>query len=296
MIAPIPVDVTGDQVVYLNGEFMPLAEARLPVLDRGFIFGDGVYEVAPVYGRVPFRWTQHHARLVRNLGRIRIADPMDAAGWRSLVDALVARHPWDDQFVYIQVTRGVAKRDHAFPKQPVTPTVFAMSSPLAPIPTEHLTRGVDAITLPDERWLHCDIKSTSLLGNVLAKQAAVDAGAFECVMFRDGMLTEGSSCNIWVVREGRVLAPPRDRLILEGVRYGLLQALCEAEGVPLEIRQIPRAEVEGADELMLTSATKEVLPITRLDGRPVGTGAPGPVFARLHAAYQRAKAASAAAG
>jgi D-alanine transaminase len=169
-----------------------------------------------------------------------------------------------------------------------------MSSPLAPIPAEHLSVGVTAITLPDERWLHCDIKSTSLLGNVLAKQAAVEAGAFECVMFRDGMLTEGSSCNIWVVRAGRVLAPPNDRLILEGIRYGLLQELCEAEGVPLEIRPIPRAEVESADELMLTSATKEVLPITRLDGRPVGTGAPGPVFARLFAAYQRAKAASAA--
>ncbi len=287
--------MTDEQIVYLNGEFMPLAEARLPVLDRGFIFGDGIYEVAPVYGRVPFRWAQHHTRLVRNLGRIRLADPMDAAGWRGLVDALIARHPWDDQFVYIQVTRGVAKRDHAFPKQPVTPTVFAMSSPLNPIPAEQVSHGVDAITLPDERWLQCDIKSTSLLGNVLAKQAAVDAGAFECVMFRDGMLTEGSSCNIWVVREGRVLAPPRDRLILEGIRYGLLQELCQAEGVPLEIRPIPRAEVESADELMLTSATKEVLPITRLDGRPVGTGAPGPVFARLHAAYQRAKAASAAA-
>ena len=281
------------QIVYLNGEFVPLAEARVPVLDRGFIFGDGVYEVAPVYGRVPFRWTQHHARLVRNLGKLRIDDPKDAAGWRALVDALVARHPWDDQFVYVQVTRGVAKRDHAFPKG-VRPTVFAMSSPLPPIPAEQIERGVATITLPDERWLHCDIKSISLLGNVLARQAAVDAGAAECVMFRDGWLTEGSSSNVWVVRDGGVVAPPRDNLILEGIRYGLLEELCAAEGVPFSIRPIPRDEVLSAEELMLSSATKEVLPVTLLDARPVGDGTPGPVFRRLHAAYQRAKAASAA--
>lgn len=285
--------MTDDQTVYLNGEFQPLAEARVPVLDRGFIFGDGVYEVVPVYGRVPFRWAQHHARLVRSLGRLRIDDPMDAAGWRGLVDALIARHPWDDQFVYIQVTRGVAKRDHAFPKG-VTPTVFAMSSPLPVLPVEQTLKGVAVITLPDERWLHCDIKSTSLLGNVLARQAAVDAGAAECVMFRDDRLTECSSSNFWVVRDGGVLAPPKDNLILEGIRYGLMQELCDAEDVPFEVRPVTRAEVLSADELMLSSATKEVLPVTLLDGRPVGDGAPGPVFWRLHAAYQRAKAASAA--
>jgi D-alanine transaminase len=287
--------MSDDSTVYLNGEFMPAAEARVPVLDRGFIFGDGIYEVVPVYDRVPFRWEQHRARMVRSLGKIRIDDPMDAPGWRALVDELIARHPWQDQFVYIQVTRGVAKRDHAFPKG-VTPTVFAMSSPLPAIPAAMLTDGLAVISLPDERWLHCDIKSTSLLGNVLARQAAVDAGAAECVMYRDGFLTEGSSSNIWVVRDGRVLAPPRDRLILEGVRYGLLQSLCEAEGIGFEIRQVLRAEVESADELMLSSATREVLPITRLDGKPVGAGVPGPVFRRLHAAYQRAKTTSSAAG
>lgn len=284
--------MTDDQTVYLNGAFQPLAEARVPVLDRGFIFGDGVYEVVPVYGRVPFRWPQHHARLVRSLGKLRIDDPMDAAGWRGLVDALIARHPWDDQFVYIQVTRGVAKRDHAFPKG-VTPTVFAMSSPLPVLPAEEISQGVAVITLPDERWLRCDIKSTSLLGNVLARQAAVEAGAAECVMFRDDRLTECSSSNFWVVRHGGVLAPPKDNLILEGIRYGLMQELCEAEGVAFEVRPVTRAEVLAADELILSSATKEVLPVTLLDGQPVGDGAPGPVFRRLLAAYQRAKAASA---
>jgi len=280
-----------DQTVWLEGAFVPLSQARVPVLDRGFIFGDGVYEVVPVYRRVPFRWAQHHARLVRSLGALRIANPMDASGWRNLVDALVARHPWDDQFVYIQVTRGVARRDHAFPKD-VVPTVFAMSSPLAPIPAEQLEQGLSAITLPDERWLHCDIKAISLLGNVLARQAAVEAGAHECVMFRGDRLTEGSSSNVWVVKDGRVLATPSDALILEGIRYGLIESLCAAEGIGFEVRPVSRDEVLSADELMVSSATREVLPVTRLDGRPVGTGAPGPVWRRLFDAYQQAKAES----
>jgi D-alanine transaminase len=231
-------------------------------------------------------------RLERSLGRLRIDNPFDADGWRGLIDALIARHSWDDQFIYLQVTRGVAKRDHAFPKG-VTPTVFGMSSVLPRVPAQQLAHGVSAVSLPDERWLNCDIKSTSLLGNVLARQSAIDAGAAECVMYRDGFLTEGSSSNIWVVHDAQVLAPPRDRLILEGIRYGLLQELCESQGLPFEMRPISRAEVESADELMLSSATKEVLAITRLDGRPVGSGEPGPVFARLHAAYQLAKTASA---
>jgi D-alanine transaminase len=167
--------------------------------------------------------------------------------------------------------------------------VFGMTSPLPAIAHEHLRDGVSAVTLPDERWLNCDIKSTSLLGNVLARQAAVDAGASECVMFRDGLLTEGSSSNIWVVKAGRVLAAPKDRRILEGIRYGLMQELCEACGLPFEARPVHRLEVEQADELMLSSATKEVLPITRLDGQLVGQGVPGPVFKALHAAYQQAK-------
>jgi D-alanine transaminase len=276
------------QTVYLNGEFLPLEEARVPVLDRGFIFGDGIYEVVPVYGRRPFRWPQHHARLARSLAAVGIANPREAAGWESLVLELVERHPWPDQFVYLQVTRGVARRDHAFPRG-VAPTVFAMSSELVPPPQEQREQGVAAITLVDERWLHCDIKSTSLLGNVLARQAAVDAGAAECVMFRDGFLTEGSASNLWVVRHGRVSGPPTDHLILEGIRVGLVAELCAAHGIAFDQRPITREEVLAADELLLSSATREVLPITRLDGRPVGSGRPGPVFATLYAAYQAAK-------
>ncbi len=278
------------QTVYLNGEFVPLEEARVPVLDRGFIFGDGVYEVVPAYGGRLFRWPQHLARLARSLAKIGIANPRTDDAWTVLVQELLRRHPWDNQFVYLQVTRGVARRDHAFPKDAV-PTVFAMSSELVPAPTAHREQGVAAITLRDERWLHCDIKSTSLLGNVLARQAAADAGALECVMFRDGFLTEGSSSNVWVVRHGNVYGAPSDRYILEGIRVGLLGELCASVGIACETRRILREEVLAADELLLTSATKEVLPVTTLDGRPVGTGRPGPVYRRLYDAYQRAKLA-----
>jgi len=282
--------MTAQQIVCLNGEFMPIEEARIPVLDRGFIFGDGIYEVVPVYGGKPFRWPQHLARLERSLAKVGIANPMNAAGWRKLVNELIGRHPWPDQFVYMQVTRGVAKRDHAFPTG-VAPTVFAMASELAPVPREMRENGVAAISLPDERWLHCDIKSTSLLGNVLARQAAVSAGAAECVMFRDGFLTEGSASNIWIVRKDTVLGPPNDNLVLEGIRYGLMHELCDRAHLSLDLRRILHNEVMAADEIMLSSATREVLAITSLDGRPVGNGKPGPVWHRLYKAYQQAKAA-----
>lgn len=283
------------QTVYLDGQYMPLADARVPVLDRGFIFGDGVYEVVPVYGGRPFRWPHHRARLGRSLAAIRITDPLGEAGWDALVRELVGRHPWPDQFVYIQVTRGVAPRAHAFPDG-ATPTLFAMSSELKPPANALLEQGVALASLPDERWLHCDIKSTSLLGNVLARQAAVDAGAHECVMFRDGFLTEGSASNVWVVRDGVVRGVPAGPLALEGIRVGLMETLCAAEGIGFERRRIHRDEVVRADELMISSATQEILPVTLLDGRPVGDGRPGPVHRRLHAAYQRAKTDPAIAG
>jgi D-alanine transaminase len=235
------------------------------------------------------------ARLKRSLGRIRIHNPLSDEGWTGIVTELLERHPWRDQFVYLHVTRGVARRDHAFPAD-ATPTVFAMSSELKPPPPEAIENGISAVVLPDERWLHCDIKSISLLGNVLARQAALDGNAFECLMFRDGYLTEGSSSNAWVVLGGRLLAPPRNSLILEGIRYGLLEELAGAGGIPFEIRPISREEVLQADELMMTSATKEILPVTRLDGKPVGSGRPGPVYRALFDAYQAAKAESVSRG
>ena len=284
-----------EQTVYLDGQYLPLAEARVPVLDRGFIFGDGVYEVVPVYAGRAFRWPQHRARLGRSLAAIRIADPLGAAGWDALVRELVGRHPWPDQFVYIQVTRGVAPRAHPFPAD-ATPTVFAMSSELKAPAAALLEKGVSLASLPDERWLHCDIKSTSLLGNVLARQAAIDAGAHECVMFRDGFLTEGAASNVWVARDGVVRGVPAGPFALEGIRVGLIESLCAAEGIAFERRRIHRDELGRADELMISSATQEILPVTLLDGKPVGNGVPGPLHRRLHEAYQRAKSDPAIAG
>jgi D-alanine transaminase len=284
-----------DPTVYLNGTWLPLAEARVPVQDRGFIFGDGVYEVIPVYARTPFRLRQHLARLESSLGAIRIANPHPAHDWEALLCGLVERQSWPDQCVYLQVTRGVAKRDHAFP-QNATPTVFMMSSPLATPSREEIERGVAAVTATDYRWGRCDIKSIALLGNVLLRQFAVDAGAVETVLFRDGFLTEGAASNIFVVAGDVLLASPKSHLMLPGITYDLVLELAAASGLPHQVREVTEQETFSANELWLTSSTKEVLAITTLNGRPVGSGTPGPVFRRMHALFQEYKAASAATG
>jgi D-alanine transaminase len=279
-----------DPLVYLNGEMTPLSEAKIPVLDRGFIFGDGVYEVIPIYGRKMFRAEQHMARLFRSLDAIAMPNPHDKEGWMKLINQVVQAYPADDQMVYVQVTRGVAKRGHAFPQE-VRPTVFIMTNPLVLPPEEMRTRGVSCVSMEDQRWLRCGIKSTSLLGNVLAAQHAAEHGATEAIQFRDGFLTEASSSNVWIAKDGKLMGPPKDNLILEGIRYGLIQELCAAGGIPFESRRISREEVFGADEVMLTSATKEILPVVSIDEQPIGNGKPGPIYKKLQAAYQEAKAA-----
>ncbi|CAM3368723.1 D-amino acid aminotransferase [Bordetella sputigena] len=283
--------VPGDSLAYLNGEFLRLQDAKISVLDRGFIFGDGIYEVVPVYEGRPFRMAEHLARLERSLAAIRIESPFDPAGWQEVVQGLIDRSLTPSCVVYLQVTRGVAKRDHGFPAERLTPTVFGMTSPFTRPSAQLREQGVSLISIPDERWLHCDIKSVSLLGNVLAKQRAADAGADEVVQFRDGMLSEGATCNIWVASGGKLLGPLKNHLVLEGIRYGLLAELAGEAGIPFEMRPISRAEVEQADELMVSSATREILPVLTLDGRPVGTGKPGPVYARLRQGYDERIAA-----
>ena len=273
------------EIVYLNGEYMPLEQARIPVLDRGFIFGDGVYEVIPVYSRHPFRLPQHLARFERSHEAIRIKNPLTDSEWVQLVNDLIARNSGDDQSIYLQVTRGVAKRDHAFP-QDTKPTVFGMSSSLSTPSKATVEAGIPAITAVDYRWLKCDVKSTSLLGNCLLRQAAADAGAIEVVMFRDGFLTEGSSSNVFAIKNGTILATPKNNLVLPGITYDVVIELAQAHAVPLEVRPITEAEVRAADELWVTSSTKEVLAVTSLDGKAVGTGKPGPVFRRMHQLYQ----------
>lgn len=276
------------ETVYLNGEFLPLDQARVSVLDRGFIFGDGVYEVIPVYSRRPFRLPEHLARLQRSLDAIRLANPLTDGEWTRLIRELVARHPGEDQSVYLQVTRGVAKRDHAFPKA-AQPTVFMMSSPLVTPAKDLVDNGVPCITATDYRWLKCDVKSVSLLGNCLLRQSAADAGAAEVVLFRDGHLTEASASNVFVVRNGRLLSPPKTRLILPGITYDVVLELAAANAIPIELRDIPEPEVRSAGELWVTSSTKEVLAVVTLDGCPIGTGKPGPVFKVLYQAFQEFK-------
>ena len=292
---------------YLNGEIINLREARISPLDRGFIFGDGIYEGIAVYDRPghaprPFRFAQHMARLERGLRETRIPNPHTADEWRQIALDLIAAYARQssvdatndaqaapqDWFFYFQVTRGVALRDH--PMLPgLTPTVFATCLPMKPPTAEQRAQGVACVTADDFRWQKAHLKTISLLGAVFARQISVDAGALETVMFRDGFLSEAASSNVWVVKNGTVYGPPKDHLVLEGIRYGAIEELCRQEGIGFELRRIPRADVLAADELLLSSATKEVLPITTLDGQPVGNGRPGPVSQRLYAAYQRAK-------
>ncbi len=275
-------------IVYLNGEFLPLEAAKISVLDRGFIYGDGVYEVIPVYRRQTFRLPHHLARLQRSLDGIRLANPHTGAEWEALVAKLVAQQDFPDQGIYLQVTRGAAKRDHAFPKD-VAPTVFLMSSPLMTPSPEQVERGVAVITAEDNRWHRCDLKTVSLVGNVLMRQLAADANAVETVMFRDGFLTEASASNVLVVRGGTIIAPPKDNLILPGITYDAVSEFAREGGLALEMRPVPKAQALAADEMWLSSSTKEVLAVTTLDGRPFGGGVPGPVFRRMYALFQQHK-------
>jgi len=275
-------------MVFLNGRFLPLEEAKVPVLDRGFIFGDGVYELVPVYSRVAFRLDEHLARLERSLAETRIRNPYVRAQWREIIYRLVDAQPFEDQGVYFQVTRGVAKRDHAFPKD-AEPTVFVMSNPLVTPLRETVQKGAAAVSAQDNRWLRCDIKSTSLIGNCLLRQLSAEAGAAETILFRDGKLTEASSSNVFVVKRGVILSPPKTSLILPGITYDVVLELARGASLPLELRDVGEAEVRAADEIWVTSSSKEVLPIVSLDAAPVGDGRPGPVFARMYQLYQEFK-------
>lgn len=277
-------------MVYLNGQYLPVDEARVSVLDRGFIFGDGVYEVIPVYSRRPFRLAEHLERLQHSLDGIKLNNPHSDTEWTAILTGLIQRHEAEDQYLYLHITRGVAKRDHAFPVPPVPPTVFAQSSPLPTPPAELLQSGIACITVTDNRWLRCDIKSIALLPNVLLRQAAVEAGCAEAILIRDdAFLTEGAASNIFLVKSGRLLTPPKDNLMLPGITYDVILELAATNAIPCEVRRISKAEIFGADELLLTSSTKEVLAITKLDGKPVGNGKPGPMFAKLYALYQTFK-------
>ena len=275
-------------IVYLNGKFMPIEEAYVPVLDRGFIFGDGVYEVVPAYSKHPFQLAEHLRRLQYSLDKVRITNPHSDAEWTQLIAEIIKRNNGDDQSVYFQVTRGVAKRDHAFPNG-VTPTVFMMSNPLVTPSPALVDSGVACISAEDYRWLNCDIKSVSLLGNCMLRQLSADVDAAETILFRDGRLTEASSSNVFIVRNGVVLTPPKDNLVLPGITYDVVLEIARAREFEVEVRDVTEADVRSAEEIWLTSSNKEVLAVTTLDGKPVGDGRPGLLFRRMHALYQQFK-------
>jgi D-alanine transaminase len=276
-------------IAHFNGQLLPLDQIHISPLDRGFIFGDGVYEVIPVYNGVMLRGREHFERLQRSMDEIGLANPHSVDEWMALSQQLLAHHP-GNQSIYVQVTRGAPeKRDHVIPKG-LAPTVFMMCYPLASPSREQVDNGVKCVTARDFRWEKCHIKSTSLLGNVLARQMSADAGATETILLRDGMLTEASASNVFVVKAGVVAAPPRDNLILLGITYDLLVRLAGEGAVKLEIRPVTEAGLRAADEVWLSSSTKEVLAVTTLDGKPVGTGKPGPLFRRMHQLFQEHKA------
>jgi len=277
------------QYVYLNGELIAPENAKVSVFDRGFVFADGVYEVIPAYGGRLFRLAQHLERLEHSLAGIRLENPLSAAGWRAVFEQLLAQYGKADQYLYLQVTRGAAPRDHAFPAG-VAPTVFAFAKRIEYPSAELIQRGVTGVTLADIRWSRCDIKSIALLPNVLMRQQAIDGGAVEAILLRDGLVTEGAASNVFVVYQGQLLTPPKGPFILPGITRDLVVELARAGAVDFAERPITEAELRAADEVWMTSSTKEILPLVRLDGRPVGSGRPGPVHARLFAAYQDYKA------
>jgi D-alanine transaminase len=274
--------------VYLNGQYLPLDEACVPVLDRGFIFGDGVYEVIPVYAGKPFRLAHHLQRLKNSMAAIRLDNPYTDEQWTDIIQRVIDANGDDDQSIYLQVTRGVASRDHRFPGA-TRPTVFVMSNLFVPVPEEQLRDGVKAITLEDIRWQYCNIKSIALLPNILLRQQAVDRGAAEAILLRNGEVTEGAASNVFIVKDGVVITPPKDECLLPGITRDLVVELAEANGIPVEERPISEAELQQADEIWLTSSTKEILPVTRLNDRTVGDGTPGPLWHRMYAIYQAYK-------
>ncbi len=277
------------RLVYLNGDFLPLAQARISVMDRGFLFGDGVYEVIPSYGGRLLRLEQHLERLGNSLRAIGMQPPLPSSQWAEILGRLIAQHPGTDQSVYLQVTRGVAEiRDHAMPDG-AEPTLFAMTMPIKPMPPEVVEQGVKAVTLDDVRWQLCHIKTTALLANVLLRQQALDQGAAEAVLIRDGQATEGAVSNLFVVTNGRLLTPPKGPLLLPGITRDLVLELAEDNAIPCAEAPVSETRLESADEIWLTSSTREILPVSQLNGRPVGGGRPGPLWIRMNRLYQAYK-------
>ena len=274
--------------VYLNGVFLAADQAKVSVFDRGFLLGDGVYEVIPVYAGRSFQLTGHLRRLQRSLDGVRMQNPMSDADWTRMINTLIEKNGGGDQSVYLQVTRGVAPRDHIFPTG-VKPTAFAMSNPLQAIPEKYKQQGIAAITLPDIRWQNCNIKAITLLPNSLLKQQAQDVGAQEALLIRDGYLTEGAASNAYTVIDGTIYTAPADEKVLPGITREVVLELAAKGNISVIEQAVSEAQLKLADEIWVSSSTKEILPVTRLDGQSVGSGLPGPVWQQIDALYQQYK-------
>ena len=274
-------------IAYLNGTFLPREEACIPVMDRGVLFGDGVYEVIPVYGGRLFRLEHHLQRLAGSLDAIRIGNPMRNAGWQDLLEQLVERNGGGDCSIYLQVTRGVApKRDHAFPAG-TQPTVFVMSTPMTGGNDIDCEPGIHAVTFDDIRWDYCNVKAITLLPNVLLRQQAVDADAAEAILIRNGFATEGAASNLFIIDHDLLITPPKGPSLLPGITRDLILELAANHGIPFREADIPLEQLRKAGEIWLTSSTREISPVTRLDERSIGGGKPGPHWQRMIAIYRQ---------
>lgn len=280
--------MTNADTVYLNGEWLPADQARVSAFDRGFIFGDGVYEVIPVYGKRAFRLPQHLNRLARSCDAIRLDNPHNNRDWQDIIEKLIAQNSSPDQMVYLQITRGAAPRDHVFPAK-TKPTSFAYSKAIKYPDKSDLATGVKAITTPDIRWQRCDIKSIALLANVLLRQSAVENGATEAILIRGDHLTEGAASNIFIVKDDCLVTPPKGELILPGITRDLIVELAKANDVCVQERAVTEDELRSAREVWMTSSTKEILPIVKIDNNRVGDGTPGPMHARMFTILQQYK-------
>ncbi len=276
--------------VYLNGKFLPQDQAFVPVMDRGFVFGDGVYEVIPVYGGRLFRLAEHLRRLDDSLAGIRLNNPMSHDQWAGILNRIVNENGAGEQSVYLQLTRGHAPRDHGFP-QDTQATVFISSSPLKPVAEALLKDGVAAISLEDIRWKHCHIKAIALLPNILLRQQAIEAGAQEAILIRDGLITEGAASNLFIVKDNVIKTPAKGPFLLPGITRDLILELAAANNIQYQEGSFGLNELQQADEIWLSSSTKEVLPVTRLDDKAVGNGQPGPAWQQIRRLYQDYKQA-----
>jgi D-alanine transaminase len=274
---------------YLNGEYLPLGEARISPLDRGFLYADAVYELMPVYGGRPFRFAAHAERLAHSLAGIDMEDPHTADEWRALLGTLIERNGGGDCYVYWQVTRGAQLgRTHA-PLPHIPRTVFAFCAPWPEPPPDLAARGVACVTASDTRWARCDIKSTALIANVLLRQLSAEAAAAETILLREGELTEASASAVHVVLGGEVLMPPNSRRILPATTRSAVEEMAARAAIPCRVQPISEAQLRSADEVWLSAATREVQPVTALDGHPVGSGRPGPLWRRVYEEFQRYK-------